>query len=118
MLTQLTARDPYTGEVWIPDENKRAAAKRLAAYEDIGLTPAQIRELRGIPANMPGWICTEDRLPEIGKAVIIARVYEAGKPLKVEQAILQPRGWWKVFGTNLKKVPYWMPLPEPPEVPR
>ena len=48
--------------------------------------------------------------------MLIARVYEPGKPLKVEQATLLPDGWWKVFGTNCKKVEFWMPMPKAPEV--
>lgn len=62
------------------------------------------------------WISTKQILPEKNVPVLIARVYEKGKPLKVEQAWLTSAGWWKVFGTNCKKgVLYWMPMPEPPE---
>ena len=61
------------------------------------------------------WISVKDRLPEQYERVIVARVYEKGKPLQVEQGMLTAGGWWKVYGTNVKKVSYWMPLPEPPE---
>lgn len=60
------------------------------------------------------WISTAERLPEIGQPVIIAREYEKGS-LRVEAAKYQENGWWKVYGTNVRKVAYWMPLPEPPE---
>lgn len=64
---------------------------------------------------MNEWISTKDRLPEKYVPVILARPYEVGKPLKVEQGMLTNGGWWKVYGTNVKRVSYWMPLPEPPE---
>ena len=65
--------------------------------------------------NEMKWISTAERLPEAGEIVIIARLYEKGRPMKVEQARMMRDGWWKVFGTNVKRVPYWMPMPEPPE---
>ena len=61
------------------------------------------------------WISTKERLPEPYTPVIVARVYEKDKPLKIEQGMLTVNGWWKVYGTNVKRVLYWMPLPEPPE---
>ena len=64
---------------------------------------------------MSEWIRTTERLPAVLQPVIVAREYEAGKPLKVEQGRLMPDGWWKVFGANTKHVDYWMPMPEPPE---
>jgi len=64
---------------------------------------------------MNGWISTKERMPEHLKPVIVARIYEKGAPMKVEQGYLQPGGWWKVYGTNVKRVSYWMPMPEPPE---
>lgn len=63
---------------------------------------------------MNGWISTKDRLPKPFQGVIIAREYEVGKPMRVEAGMLTTGGWWKVYGTNVKKVAYWMPLPEPP----
>lgn len=47
--------------------------------------------------------------------VIIARPYEQGQPLRVEQASYSVSGWWRVYGTNVKRVKYWMPMPEPPK---
>lgn len=61
------------------------------------------------------WISTKDQMPEKYQQVIVARVYELGKPLMVETGMLRDGGWWKVYGTNVKKVSYWMPLPEPPK---
>ena len=65
---------------------------------------------------MSEWISVKDRLPKPYEGVILARVYEPGKPLKVEAGMLQQGGWWKVYGANVKRgVLYWMPLPEPPK---
>ncbi|MCD7802026.1 MAG: DUF551 domain-containing protein [Clostridiales bacterium] len=66
---------------------------------------------------MTDWISVKDRLPEVGKNVIICRPDVPGKYI-VEQGYLRSNGWWKVYGTNVKRVTYWMPLPEPPEVGR
>lgn len=56
------------------------------------------------------WISTCNRLPEAGKPVLVAR--EGGK---VEQGIyLGVNGRWKVYGTNVKQVTHWMPMPLPP----
>lgn len=68
--------------------------------------------------KVPEWISPADRLPPAGVRVIIARVYEPGKPLRVEQAVYTAQqDWWKVFGANVKTkgVVGWMKLPEPPE---
>ena len=111
---------------WSP-KTKEELVQRLAEYENTGLTPMEIKGWDGlggytvIPNGLERcspWISTEEQMPEIGKPVIIARWKDLDEPMRVEQAVLHPGGWWKVFGTNLKKVPYWMPLPEPPEVPR
>lgn len=64
---------------------------------------------------MSEWISTKDRLPKPYERVIVARVYDVNGPLRVEAGMLTEGGWWKVFGTNVKKIAYWMPLPEPPK---
>jgi len=73
------------------------------------------RNVRPIEVVFGEWISTETCLPEFGKRVIVARPYEKGEPLRVEQGYLDVSGWWRVYGTNCKRVRYWMPMPEPPE---
>lgn len=65
---------------------------------------------------MSEWISTKDRLPKPYESVIVARVYKVGEPMRVEAGKLTDGGWWKVFGTNVKRIAYWMPMPEPPEL--
>ena len=56
------------------------------------------------------WISVKERLPEVGKKVIVAR------DEKVEQGVYRGvNGWWKVYGTNTKSVTHWMPMPQPPK---
>ena len=88
----------------LPDE---AEAMREAADA--------IRELQD---DLPKWIPAADQIPKPYERVIVAREYEAGKPLKVEQGMLTEGGWWRVYGTNVRRgVLFWMPMPEAPEVP-
>ena len=63
----------------------------------------------------PKWIRPEERLPVPYEPVIVARVYEKDGPLKVEQGMLTQNDWWKVYGTNVKKIEYWMPMPAAPK---
>ncbi len=64
---------------------------------------------------MNNWTDPNERLPEIGKKVLIAREKDVGEPLIVEQAVLNPGNWWKIYGTNCKRIIAWMPMPDPPE---
>lgn len=64
---------------------------------------------------MAEWIRTEDRMPPVAEPVLIARRAEYGRPLIVEQGILLPGGVWKTFGHKFRHIPFWMPLPAPPE---
>ena len=70
---------------------------------------AQQKRIKDLEAGRR-WIPVTERLPESGVRVIVCR----GD--KVEQGVfLGVNGWWKVYGTNTKKVTHWMPLPEPPK---
>ena len=96
--------------------------KRLAAYENTGLTPEDINKLDtrrkamaaladSYKAEIPRWIPVSDRLPESGQRVIVCR-----KDGRVEQGVyLGVNGWWKAYGTNTKSITHWMPMPAPPE---
>lgn len=60
------------------------------------------------------WKNPEAELPNMYIPVLVAREKVPGEPLKVEQGMLTPNGWWKVYGTNCKRIVAWMPMPEPP----
>ena len=55
-------------------------------------------------------------LPDHGVPVIICRMYDpAEKIVKIEQATREFGGWWKVYGTRVKSILAWRPMPTPPE---
>lgn len=59
------------------------------------------------------WISPAEKLPKIFERVLICREKEPGQ-LLVEQGFLDLGDWWKVYGTRVKKIRGWMPLPEVP----
>lgn len=61
------------------------------------------------------WVAPAEDLPRLGERVLICRELEKDEWI-VEQARLTQGGWWKVYGTNCKKILAWRPMPEPPEV--
>lgn len=63
-----------------------------------------------------GWITPEEALPAYGTPVLIARIKDPQDQPIVEQAMRTAGGWWKVYGTNVKKIVAWRSMPEPPEV--
>lgn len=115
-MTQKRVNGIKTG-YWSPNK-KEELVQRLAAYEDTGLEPQQIKELAGAFAQRKeaesAWISVEDRLPPFGEMVIVCREYDRGT-VKVEPGTMGVNGWWRVYGTRTKKVSFWMPLPEPPQ---
>lgn len=95
---------------------------QLILYSGICMDPAKAKTLqeaakviREQQENLPKWIPVAEQIPKPYEGVIVAREKEKGKPLKVEQGMLTEGGWWKVYGTNVRRISYWMPLPEPPE---
>ena len=56
------------------------------------------------------WVPTAERLPERFQPVIVCR-----KDGKVETGWRDVNDWWRVYGTRVKTVTHWMPLPEPPK---
>ena len=62
-------------------------------------------------AEVVKWIPVSERMPERFQPVIICR--NGGK---VETGWRDVNDWWRVYGTRVKTVTHWMPLPEAPEV--
>lgn len=60
------------------------------------------------------WISPEEKMPKVFQKVLICREKEPGQ-LMVEQGFLDLGDWWKVYGTRVRKIHGWMPLPEPPK---
>lgn len=81
------------------------------------LVQPRIEILDDAAAALSGFLWRDPKaeLPKMFKPVLIARVKDPDKPLHVEQGMLTPGGWWKVYGTNCKWIVAWMPMPEPPE---
>ena len=59
------------------------------------------------------WISVKKRLPERYTPVIVFRKDKDGKPA-VEQGCRDMNDWWRVYGTRVKSVTHWMPMPEGP----
>ena len=101
------------------DEILKNIALRLAAYEDTGLTPEEVQQMR--------WIPVEERLPEddapagrkqitvmvttkAGEVTIASRAFE---PERVYCRKVYPARWlWSRWLNN--HVTHWMPLPPSP----
>lgn len=88
--------------------------EKLAAYENTGLTPGQIMELKGRVNG--GWIPVEERLPEAGEHVLVSFRSAGFLPAT---AIISENGRWsmlqgaKGFNDVTENVIAWRPLPEP-----
>lgn len=87
---------------------------RLADYEETGCTPEEIYAM--LASKGGTWIDPETALPNYGAPVLVARIKDPNLPPIVEQAMRCLNGWWKVYGTNCKRILAWMPMPQPPEV--
>lgn len=48
--------------------------------------------------------------------VLVSRVKDPEKPPIVQQGYRDLGGWWKVYGTRVKKIIGWMPMPKGPGV--
>lgn len=78
------------------------AFDRLAAYEDTGLTPEEVQQMR--------WIPVEERLPEPQENPVIACDYTG-----VCLAWYSPTmGWQYRTGLSGVDITHWMPLPPSP----
>lgn len=84
------------------DEILKNIALRLAAYEDTGLAPVEVQQMR--------WIPVEERLPEEKQRVIV-RCEHVGTSVGW---ILWGR-WMTDIGPHAGDVTHWMPLPKAPK---
>lgn len=86
----------------------------LKKYEDTGLTPEQIMELKERVNG--GWIPVEERLPKAGEHVLVSFRSAGFLPAT---AIISENGRWsmlqgaKGFNDVTEDVIAWRPLPEP-----
>lgn len=106
---------------WSP-EKKDALIERLAAYEDTGLTPQEIYNLKAgtiLKAIGEKWIPVKERLPKEDDFVLVT-VNGIYNHITFADAIelgeLCSDGTWFIDGYpdwNNPNVVAWMPLPEP-----
>lgn len=90
---------------------------RLKAYEDTGLTPEQVVNLK----SEPRWIPVTERLPDHGINVLVCVTDRIGN-VKLEQAYLLAEyciedGWILEMWPEVEapNVTHWRPLPELPK---
>lgn len=84
------------------DEILKNIALRLAAYEDTGLAPEEVQQMR--------WIPVEERLPEEKQRVIV-RCERVGTSV----GWILWGNWMTDIGPGAGKLTHWMPLPQPPK---
>ena len=75
---------------------------RLAAYEDTGLTPEEVQQMR--------WIPVEERLPEPTENPVLVHDYSGVSVAWHSKAM----GWVYKTGLACVDVTHWMPLPPGP----
>ena len=85
------------------DEILKNIALRLAAYEDTGLTPEEVQQMR--------WIPVEERLPEPTENPVLVHDY-SGVSVAWHSKTM---GWVYKTGLPCVDVTHWMPLPQPPK---
>ena len=92
------------------------AFDRLAAYEDTGLTPEEVQQMR--------WIPVEERLPEENVTVLAfnADPHAEKYVLARYRTVVYLGCYWCQFDQEYDswcascwKVTHWMPLPQPPK---
>ena len=92
----------YSGEPEF-DEILKSIALRLAAYEDTGLTPEEVQQMR--------WIPVEERLPKPEENPVLA--FDCTGPV---MAWYSPTmGWMYRTGIAGCGITHWMHLPQPPK---
>ena len=102
-MERLTYRDA-NGELWYSDNGtERDRLHRLAAYEDTGLTPEEVQQMR--------WIPVEERLPEPTENPVLVHDY-SGVSVAWHSKTM---GWVYKTGLPCVDVTRWMSLPQPPK---
>lgn len=102
-MERLTYRDA-NGELWYSDNGtERDRLHRLAAYEDTGLTPEEVQQMR--------WIPVEERLPEPTENPVLVHDY-SGVSVAWHSKTM---GWVYKTGLPCVDVTHWMSLPQPPK---
>ena len=85
------------------DEILKNIALRLAAYEDTGLAPEEVQQMR--------WIPVEERLPEPTENPVLVHDY-SGVSVAWHSKTM---GWVYKTGLPCVDVTHWMSLPQPPK---
>ena len=115
-LTQKRVNGIKTG-YWSAGKKDELVA-RLAEYEDTGLEPAEVLQLK---KNTVQWIPVAERMPERNKSVLLCMKSRPSRNGMCMQTGSYDNGFWFVQGaagyeslaTFEFHVLAWMPLPEP-----
>ena len=60
------------------------------------------------------WIPVTERMPEPFQPVIVC--HKNGKGEHVVEVGFKREDFWRTWGSRIKNITHWMPLPEPPKV--
>lgn len=102
-MERLTYRDA-NGELWYSDNGtERDRLHRLAAYEDTGLAPEEVQQMR--------WIPVEERFPKPEENPVLVYDYSGVGVSWHSKAM----GWLYKNGLPCVEVTHWMPLPKAPK---
>lgn len=99
---------------WSPNK-KEELVKRLAEYENTGLSPADVGELRRQQRRY-NWIPVEERLPEEDERVMISTkngVVKEGTYTERYGYTMRKGFFTENCFEDLQGVTAWQPLPEP-----
>ena len=115
-LTQKRVNGIKTG-YWSTSKKDELVA-RLADYEDTGLEPKEVLQLK---KNAVQWIPVTERLPERNKSVLLCMKSRSSRTGMCIQTGSYDNGFWFIQGAagyeSLATFEFyvlaWMPLPEP-----
>lgn len=105
-MTRLTKK--YPSGAWGIDGSIDEAVLKLAAYEDSGCTPEELRNVR--------WILAEERKPTSSDNPVLIYKANNDRNNNIGTAWYSPyHGWIPTNGTKIFEITHWMPLPKPPK---